>query len=196
MTQPGKSYYHLMLGRQSAHAAECLAGGFISADFDIEQDLSGQLPDEWQQFNTAFIPMFLTGHPGRSKIAVGLACDALWTVAKGIRAGDVVLCRDGTGRYYVGEVQGDYSYAPAQVLPHVRQVKWVPVTIARAAMSEALRNSTGSIGTVSTITEHHQEIEQFLASITGQTSPNFVATDPVVEDPVASRWRSTWRTSW
>lgn len=42
MTQPGKSYYRVMLGRQSAHVAEYLVGGFIGADFGIEQDLSGQ----------------------------------------------------------------------------------------------------------------------------------------------------------
>jgi restriction system protein len=185
MTQPAKHYYRVMLGRQSVHAAECLAGGFIGADFGIEQDLSGQLPDEWRQFNAAFIPVFLAGHPDKSKIAAGLACGALWTVAKGIRTGDVVLCPDGTGQYHVGEVQGGYTYAPGQVLPHRRPVKWLPLTIARAAMSEALRNSTGSIGTVSTITDHHQEIEQFLAALPGQAVPHIVATDPVVEDPVA-----------
>lgn len=97
-----------------------------------------------------------------------------------------VLLKTGlTGQYHVGEVQGNYRYAAGQVLPHRRPVKWLPLTIARAAMSEALRNSTGSIGTVSTITEHHQEIEQFLAALPGQAVPNIVAADPVVEDPVA-----------
>lgn len=185
MSQPAKSYYRLMLGRQSAYAAECLAGGFIGADFDIHQNLAGQLPDEWRQFNATFIPVFLDGHPGKSKIAAGLACGALWTVAKGIRAGDVVLCPDGTGRYHVGEVQGGYSYALGQVLPHRRQVKWLPIAIDRSAMSEALRNSTGSLLTVANITEYHQEIDQFLAALPGQATPNIVATDPVVEDPVA-----------
>jgi restriction system protein len=186
MSQPAKSYYRVLLGRQSAYAGECLAGGFIGADFGIEQDLSGQLPEEWRQFNAAFIPVFLAGHPGKSRIAAGLACGALWTVAKGIRAGDVVLCPDGTGRYHVGEVQGGcYSYAPGQVLPHRRQVKWLPIAIDRSAMSEALRNSTGSLLTVANITEYHQEIDQFLAALTGQATPNTVATDPVVEDPVA-----------
>lgn len=87
--------------------------------------------------------------------------------------------------YHVGIVDGEYHYAPGQVLPHRRPVSWLRMTIARSAMSEALRNSTGSIGTVSTITDHHQEIEQFLAALPGQTSPGIVATDPVVEDPVA-----------
>lgn len=185
MNPPVKSYYRVMLGRQSAHVAECLAGGFIGADFGIEQDLSGQLPEEWRQFNAAFIPVFLANRPDKSRIAAGLACGALWTVSKGIRTGDVVLCPDGTGRYHVGEVQGGYTYAPGQVLPHRRQVKWLPMVIDRAAMSEALRNSTGSLLTVANISDYHQEIEQFLAALPGQAAPSIVATDPVVEDPVA-----------
>jgi len=39
-----KKYYCVMLGRKSSHAEECLAGGFIGADFDIRQDLSKKLP--------------------------------------------------------------------------------------------------------------------------------------------------------
>jgi restriction system protein len=54
MKMPVKSYYRVTLGRQCTHATECLAGGFIGADFGIEQDLSGQLPDEWRQLNAAF----------------------------------------------------------------------------------------------------------------------------------------------
>lgn len=185
MNPPAKNYYRVMLGRQSAHVAECLAGGFIGADFGIEQDLSDQLPEEWRQFNAAFIPVFQAGHPGKTRIAAGLACGALWTVSKGIRTGDVVLCPDGSGQYQVGEVQGGYHYAPGQVLPHRRPVKWLPLTIARAAMSEALRSATRSFGTVSDITDHQKEIEQFLATVPGQVAPTIVATDPVVEDPVA-----------
>lgn len=182
---PAKSYYRVMLGRQSAHVAECLAGGFIGTDFEIHQDLSGQLPEEWRQFNAAFIPVFLANRPDKTRIAAGLACGALWTVSKGIRTGDVVLSPDGTGRYHVGEVQGNYHYAPGQELPHRRPVKWLPMVIDRTAMSEPLRNSTGSLLTVANISDYHQEIEQFLAALPGQAAPNIVATDPVVEDPVA-----------
>ncbi|RAU22672.1 DUF91 domain-containing protein [Paramagnetospirillum kuznetsovii] len=180
-----KSYYRIMLGRKSVHAAECLAGGFIGADCDINQDLTGHLPEEWRQFNQAFIPTFLRNRPDKSKIAAGLACGALWTIAKGIKQGEIVLCPDGTGVYRVAEVIGDYTYAPGQVLPHRRSVKWLPTSIVRDAMSEALRNSTGSIGTVSTITDHHAEIEKFLAEGQAATTTTIVASDPVVEDPVA-----------
>jgi len=182
---PARNYYRVMLGRQSVHAAECFAGGFIGADYQIHQDLTGQLPDEWRQFNAQFIPIFLASHPDKTRIGAGLACGALWTVAKGIRPGDVLLCPDGAGSYRAGIVEGGYRYAPGQVLPHRRQVNWLPLAIARSAMSEALRNSTGSIGTVSTITAHHQEIEQFLSEAAPAALPAVVATDPVIEDPVA-----------
>lgn len=180
-----RNYYRVMLGRQSMHAAECFAGGFIGTDYEINQDLSGQLPDEWRQFNVRFIPVFLASHPDKTKIGAGLACGALWTVSKGIRPGDVVLCPDGAGSYRAGIVESEYSYAPGQVLPHRRQVNWLPLAIARGAMSEALRNSTGSIGTVSNITAYHQEIEQFLSEASPALVPAVVATDPVIEDPVA-----------
>jgi restriction system protein len=177
-----KSYYRLMLGKQSAHASEAFAEGFIGVNYEIEQDLTGKLPDEWRDFNKAFIPIFLSNHPGKTKIGAGLACGAVWTVAKGIQRGDVVLCPDGSGTYHVGEVIGEYTYAPGQALPHRRLVKWLPVQIARSAMSETLQNSTGSIGTVSNITAHAKEIESFLGDA---AAPAIIVTDPAVEDPAA-----------
>lgn len=118
-----------------------------------------------------------------TKIGAGLRCGALWTVSKGIAEGDVVLSPDGSGIYHVGEVVGDYYYAPGQNLPHRRKVQWLQVQIARSAMSEALQNSTGSIGTVSTITTHAQEIEHFLAE--GESTTTITSSNPDVEDPVA-----------
>ena len=97
-----KKYYRVMFGRKSSHAEECLKGGFIGAGFDMNQDLTGKLPESWRDFNKEFIPIFLANHPGKSRISAGLACGALWTVAKGINQGDIVLCPDGTGTYRVG----------------------------------------------------------------------------------------------
>ena len=90
-----KSYYRLMLGKKSAHAEECFGGNFIGTDFGIAQDLTQKLTDEWRAFNKTFIPVFLAGHPGKSRVVAGLACGALWTVSKGIKNGDIVLCPDG-----------------------------------------------------------------------------------------------------
>jgi restriction system protein len=174
-----KKYYRVMLGRKSSHAEECLSGGFIGADFDIKQDLSKKLPESWRDFNKEFIPVFLANHPGKSRISAGLACGALWTVAKGIQVGDIVLCPDGTGTYRVGEVAGDYHYEPNKILPHRRRVTWLPVSVERAAMSDSLRHSAGSIGTVSDVSKHAAEIEQLIG---GASAPKLISTDATVED--------------
>src|SRR5262249_2359614 len=169
-----KSYYRVMLGQKSVYADQCFAGNFIGTDFGITQDLTHKLPDEWRAFNKEFIPIYLTTHPDKTKIGAGLACGALWTVSKGIQKGDVVLCPDGTGKYHVGEVSGDYYYQPGQILFHRRPVTWLPVTIERAAMSDALRNSTGSIGTVSNISQHREELEKLIG---GVSAPKLISTD-------------------
>lgn len=178
-----KNYFRVMLGRGSIHAAECFAGNFIGTDFGIQQDLSTQLPEDWRVFNHAFIPRWLEQNPGKSKVAAGLACGALWTVSKGIHNGDIVLCPDGLGSYRVGELTGDYQYVPSGILPHRRAVRWF-AEVARADMSDALKNSTGSIGTVSTITKYTSELERLIAK-GGGAAANLVPQDEAEEDPTA-----------
>lgn len=173
-----KSYFRMMLGINSVYAPQCVQGGFIGADFNIQQDLSGQLPDEWRAFNKKFIPVYLSTHPGKSKIAAGLACGALWTVAKGMQQGDIVLSPDGAGRYHVGEICGDYRFVPNTPLPHQRPVRWLSVMIDRPDMSEALRNSAGSIGTVSNVSSYASEIEQLIG---GGATPVGMATGQAVD---------------
>jgi len=174
-----KRYYRIMLGAKSIHADECFKGNFIGADFSINFDLTNNLPDNWRDFNQKYIPEWLATHPGKSKVAAGLSCGALWTIAKGIQKGEIVLCPSGQGNYYIGEVIDNYSYKPNNILPHRRQVKWYPNTIERTAMSEALRNSSGSIGTVSDITKYADEIEILI----GGTRPaTIISTDTSVEN--------------
>jgi restriction system protein len=181
-TNAGKGYYRVMLGGKSIYAPECFTGNFIGTDFEIMQDLTGNLPEDFRSFNKEFIPQYLKVHPGKTKISAGLACGALWMVSKGIKKGDMVLCPNGSGRYYVGEVSGDYSYEPGKVLFHRRPVQWLNVSIDRAAMSDALRHSAGSIGTVSTITQYAEEIESLIG---GASAPKLISTDETVEDPSA-----------
>lgn len=168
-----------MLGKKSIHAAEGFSGNFIGADFEINQNLTNSLPDLWREFNKIFIPEFIKTHPDKSKVAAGLACGALWTIAKGIGLGDILLCPDGSGHYHIGKVTGDYFHAPDQILQHRRPVYWFEKTIARADMSEALRNSTGSIGTVSDITKYSEELEHLIG---GETKHTLISTDENIED--------------
>lgn len=181
-----KKYYRVMLGSRNAHAAECLAGGFIGTDSGIREDLSRKLPDEWRAFNKQYIPVYLAQNPDKTKIGAGLACAALWTVAKGIKKGDIVLSPDGTGSYRVGEALGDYYYAEAQILPHRRKVKWLDTTITRSAMSEALRGQEAHSGRASNITNYHEEIERLMGDAPEPPRTALpVSGDPDVEDPVA-----------
>lgn len=175
-----KNYCRIMLGRKSIHADECAKNNFIGADFGINIDLTGRLPDNWKQFNQEFIPIYQQTHPGKAKVTAGLACGALWTISKGIKNGDIVLCPNGAGSYMVGEVLDTYSYHPEGVLPHRRTVRWYPKNIERSSMSEALRNSTGSIGTVSDITRFADEVERLIA---GNAPPTLMSTDETIEDP-------------
>jgi restriction system protein len=177
-----KSYFRVMLGQKSVYAAECFAGNFVGTDFDIDQDLSSKLPEEWRAFNREFIPIYLKKHPGKTRIGAGLACGALWTVSKGIKKGDIVLSPDGSGQYRVGEVNGDHSYAPGKILFHRRPVHWLNLSIDRAVMSEALRHSTGSIGRVSSVSRYAEEIEILIG---GVSAPKLISTDETVEDPSA-----------
>ena len=178
----GRQYRRLMLGKGSKHAAECFAGNFVGADFDVDEDLTGQLPDAWKEFNKTFIPKVLAAQPDKTKIGAGLICGSLWVVCKGMNTGDIVICPDGEGTYRVGEITGEYQYVPGGILQHRRPVRWLNVSIPRTAMSEALRNSTGSIGTVCDISGHHDELSRLI----GNTAPpQIVATDETIEDPMA-----------
>ena len=157
-----KKYYRIMLGQKSVHSAECLAGNYIGVDFGISQDLTSALSEDWRTFNKQFIPVYLSARPEKTRVAAGLACGFLWTVSMGLQEGDIVLCPDGQGRYSIGEVTGKYEYHPSTNLPHRRPVRWLNQKIDRSDMGIELRNSTGSIGTVSNIDKYADEIEKLI----------------------------------
>ena len=177
-----KSYYRVVLGRQHIHAATCFAGGFIGVDDDFQRDLGPLLTEDWRDFNAAMIPVFLERYPDKSKISAGLACGVDWTVCKGILKGDIVLCPDGAGSYRIGEVISEYMYVPGDVFPHRRQVHWHDVSVQRANMSDALKGSTGSIGTVSNVTRHREEIERLIGVI---SVPTLISIDQTFEEASA-----------
>lgn len=157
-----KKYIRVMLGRGSMYAKKCREEGFIGAGFEVNVDLSDSLYENWRDFNKKFIPLWMGNVPGKSTTAAGLACGFLWTIVKGLRIGDVVLCPSGEGYYYVGIIDSEYYYVPNDVLPHRRKVVWMDKVIDRKNMSKELRNSSGSIGTCSDVTKYAAEIEALL----------------------------------
>lgn len=162
-----------MLGRNSCYADQCKEEGFIGADFDIHEDLTGHLYDDLREFNKEYIPKYQAIRPEKSNAVAGLSCGFLYTICKGLNIGDIVLSPDGKGSYYVGTIASDYYYVANEILPHRRKVTWSETTIKRSDMSVELRNSIGSIGTCSDATRFASEIESLLAepNITIKISP-------------------------
>ena len=159
-----KKFNRVMLGRGGQFAEECRKGGYIGAGFEILEDLSPHLTHDRYLFRQHYVPIYLQNYSGKSAVVAGLACGALWTICCGLQNGDVVLCPRGNGEYLVGEINGDYYYAPNEKLLHRRPVKWYDKVIRRSDMSPELRNSTGSIGTCCNITRYANEIEDLLTN--------------------------------
>ena len=170
-----------MLGRQHKYFNECYDNKYVGVGFDIEVDLKNDLPDNWRDFNKKYIPIYLNKNPEKSKVTAGLACGAIWTVSKGMNLGDILLCPDGQRNYKVGKISGDYFYdASIPSLLHRRSVEWLPVSINRDDMSQELKNSTGSIGTVSDISKYSSEIDKFIG---GESPIKISSSDSEIENP-------------
>lgn len=176
-----KNYYRIVLGRGGQYVEESKTGGYICAGTLPNIDFTGKLPDEWRDFNQQFSPKWLGEHPGKTRIGAGLACGQLWTIARGINKGDIVMSRIAPGEYMVGEVVGDYMYQAGHDMPHRRPVNWFKDSLYKDSMSESLKNSAGGITTVVNLTKYASEIAMLLE---GKTSVQIITTnDETVEDP-------------
>lgn len=168
-----------MLGKAGCYADLCKSEGFIGVDFLNDEDLTGNLCEDWHEFNKRYIPVWMKSHPQKTKVAAGLACGNLWTVCKGLQVDDIVLSSNGRGEYYVGKITGNYYYKPGEQLPHRRKVEWLDIVIPRSEMSEQLQHSTGAIGTCCDITSYSEELDKFI----NKTMPTVIsASTPDVED--------------
>ncbi|MCB8769377.1 DUF91 domain-containing protein [Acinetobacter soli] len=182
MMQMTPSYYRIIAGAKSVFAQEFLEGGFIAANWNIDQDLTYDLSDDWREFNHRFISVYLNALPEKSKISAGLACGMLHTICKGIKQEDIILTPRGDGNYLVGKVISDYYYVPSGELSHRRKVEWFEQTLPGELMSQELKNSSGSVGTVSNITKYSEELKTL---IQGKEPVEGLEPDEVVEDPTA-----------
>ncbi|MDO7532836.1 endonuclease NucS [Acinetobacter baumannii] len=181
MMQINPSYYRIMAGAKSVFAQEFLEGGFIAANWNIDQDLTHALPDDWREFNHRFIPVYLNALPDKTKISAGLACGMLHTLSKGIKQGDIILTPRGDGHYLVGKVISDYYYVPSGELSHRRKVEWFEQTLPRELMSQELKNSSAA-GTVCNLTKYAAELKTL---IDGKETVEHLEPDEVLEDPTA-----------
>lgn len=146
------------------YAAQCRKEGFIGVDFDINQDITDKLQDQWKDTSSQLLPLFLKEHPDKSQVAAGLSCGYIWTVCRKLKIGDIVLCPNGAGAYMIGDIASDYYYVADQnaILPHRRKVNWRDRLILRSEMSDALLHSVGSIGTCCNVTKYSNEIQTLI----------------------------------
>jgi restriction system protein len=175
-----KQYYRIMLGRKSNLAEECYKGNYIGAGFYSVEEISSYLSEDWKDFNKILIPKYLSLNPEKTKMAAGSACGSLWTISKGIKIGDIVLCPKNSYSCYIGEVISEYYYEKDTILPHKRKVKWFEKLIEKSEMSESLSTQAWLIGTVHNITKLGNEIENFIEN---KGSPILKVTDPTIESP-------------
>ncbi len=62
---PTRNYFRIMLGSKSRYADVCREGSFIGGDFEMDMDLTGNLPEDWREFNQQFIPIYLEKRPDK-----------------------------------------------------------------------------------------------------------------------------------
>jgi len=175
-----KNYWRVMLGKKSSYAKECYEGGFFGADYDIQMDLGDKLDQEQRDFNKEMIPVYLGILPEKSKVQAGVSCSFLYTISRGIKAGDIIISPNGKRQYFVGEVKGNYSYVEGEILPHRRQVEWHNTLIELSELSEPFQNSVGAMGSVCKITQYSQEVDNYIED---KTESVIRTTDETIEDP-------------
>lgn len=191
-----KQYNRIMPGRRSMFFEQCIDGGFIGGDWDFSTDLSNDLTEDWHDFNAKYIPIYLANKPGVSKIAAGLACGKLWTICKGLNINDVVLMPDGHGNYAVGTITSEYYFAGKDTaLPHRRRVNWNEERIPRSSMSQALKNSSGSLGTCCDLSAYADEINNLINPHGNEAetsdSQDIFALEKHLEDFLVTNWQNT-----
>ena len=178
------SYYKIMLGKGSIFAQDCLENGYVGVGwFSDISFLNGGVTDyvRLRDFNDRWVPEYLKQNPAKSKVTAGLACGSAYTVCFDMKIGDVVVSPKGDGTYAIGIVSGNYEYVPGSSLPHQRKVNWFSKGISKDEISQQLKNSMGSIGTVINLTSYSDEIRLILNE-KDLTKPTLIATDQNVEN--------------
>jgi len=157
-----KQYNRIMLGEHGMYITDCLENNYIGAGFLRDCDLSESPHNDEVLWRQKLVEKYLQVNPDKSAGTARNCIGFLWTVCFGLKNGDIVLASNGNGGYHVGEITGDYYFAPDTALPHRRTVEWKKVVIPRKLMSQKLQNSTGSIGTCCNITKYADELETLI----------------------------------
>ncbi|WP_377322719.1 endonuclease NucS domain-containing protein [Pimelobacter simplex] len=172
------AYYRVRLGQGGVYTSDAVAGGYIGLNYDTPVDL-GAFAEESSAFSAALRPIYLDCHPDTTAVAAGLSVGMLWSLAKSMQVGDVILSPGTDNRFRVGRIVGGYSYVPGADLPHRRPVEWLSETLSTDQLSPSLWASIRTPLAVVNASPHAIEIEKLLS---GHAAAVITVTDPEIED--------------
>ncbi|MEK9157321.1 MAG: endonuclease NucS domain-containing protein [Patescibacteria group bacterium] len=125
-------------------------------------DLSSYIDFEQREFFDAVRPHILDLHPDIKPNAVGGVLGQLYRFTALIESGDIIFMPEEHGMMAVGVVGSPYIFTePDTNFPysHRRKVQWFG-SVPKTKFSEGLRNSSGSIMTVFSLTNHLEEVSR------------------------------------
>ena len=175
-------YFKCALGPGGAFFSQASAESWVGTGWLDSIDLTGRFTDNWRDFNREFIPVAIEQFGMNSRVSAGLACGQTWTLGFGLNKNDLIVSPNGQGQYQVGRITGDYYHHAGQPLSHRRPVDWVTGLIDKNMLSDELRRSLATQGTVTRLEEHAAEIESLLG-LGGR--PEIVLGNPELENPAA-----------
>lgn len=193
-------YFKCALGPGGSFFAQASAESWVGTGWLDSVDLTGKFPDNWRDFNKEFIPIAIEQFGMTSRVSAGLACGQTWTLGFGLSRNDLIVSPNGQGQYQIGRITGDYYYEAGSSLSHRRPVDWVTGLIDKSALSDGLRRSLATPGTVTRLEEHGPEIELFLGQSSrpeivlgnpGLDSPSSFALEKHLEEFLVSNWAKT-----
>lgn len=173
-------YLKCALGQGAAHFSKASAESWVGTGWLGDHDLSATVHENWRDFNREFIPIAMEHYGMKSKVAAGLACGQTFTLAFSLSRNDLIVSPNGQGQYQIGRINGDYYYLAAGPLPHRRPVDWVTGLIDKNDLSDSLRKSLATQGTVTRLEEHGAEIEALLGA---SMRPALVISHQDIENP-------------
>ncbi len=188
-----KNYFKIIFAAKDRirYAEECLSENFIGADYGVNTDIATYLSYGPVKFKNKFISLYLMAQPDKEKKA-DIVSETMWTFCNGIKTGDIVVCPNGKGVLYFGEVTGDYFFYPGGILQHRRPVRWLPATFRRKEISEELNASLKIKNPSLMITQHAEEIEKYIREYEFSLPPVMPMTaEKLLEDYLVENWKHT-----
>jgi restriction system protein len=151
------------LGRHAAYFQEYYEKNIIGIGFIPKHDLSNLGYEDWVSFRTRTKQLFTDNLENKTPVSIGLSQGVVYGFVHEMKTGDIVIVQNGNRTYFVGEITSNYIYEPRMELPHTRQVKWLG-SFPRDDMSDALKNSTGSLNCLVRLGAYGDELESIFSA--------------------------------